>query len=140
MVKVYQTRPDNCWPAVLASMLEIPIEEVDNCNCSQSDWVEKTSQLLAKRGLFMVEIRLGDEEHPPGNEFQLQSTFRDRSLIIVGKGTHAYICRVHYAPKGVKLVNPNDVFFKVEFDPNPSGTVGHTLMPDSIILLCRLDQ
>ena len=54
----------NCFPACIASLLELPIQEVPNVelfmeeNNANTDWIDVINMFLAKRGLT---YRLADE-------------------------------------------------------------------------------
>jgi hypothetical protein len=50
--------PDgNCFAACIASLLELPIEEVP-INSGGDDWLPSTQAFLKTKGLFFLEIRL----------------------------------------------------------------------------------
>ncbi len=53
----------NCFAACIASLLELPINEVPNfCAYPADSWTEKLDEWLAARGLFSVEVRLDPEK------------------------------------------------------------------------------
>lgn len=55
-----QTRPTNCFQACVASVLDLPIEEVpDACDGSKWDW-DAFQDWLANRGLQAIEVGFGN--------------------------------------------------------------------------------
>lgn len=129
MVRVFQTRPDNCWPAVLASMLEIPIEEVDHCSfVTGSIRFNATQSFLSQRGLFYIEFAM----EPPYLPF---SEIPQGALVIVGthgrNKEHAAIARVYHV-SGL-------MGFEIAHDPDPNSEMKSEDIRRAI-LLCRLDQ
>lgn len=153
MKKVWQTRfgsDGNCWPAVLASMLEIPIEEVDHCACSLNKedraWEKSTDEFLASRGLFYVEVQRDEHDNWP------LSHIPERSLIILGCNTdrnlpHVIIGRafrvpIEEVPESKRAFGHPEATHGLDFelvhDPLPNGSTG--IKVDSILLLCRLDK
>lgn len=60
MKPVYQTRKGkegNCWAACLASLFEVPLEEVDHCAGNHADWLHQTDEWLRARGFYQVEAK-----------------------------------------------------------------------------------
>lgn len=141
MKPVFQTRfgkEGNCWPACLASMLELPLEETDHCTCSNPRWREDTDALLAKRGLFYVQI----SKNPDGS-FPT-TVLPNAAFVILGCSTernlpHVVIARyVHtaYHPDGQAA----SFQLWIVHDPiKPEGPSGEYTI-DALILLCRLDH
>ena len=60
MKPVFQTRfgrDGNCWPACIASILDLPLEETDHLACANEDWDERTMKFLKERGLSYIDVR-----------------------------------------------------------------------------------
>jgi len=60
MNQINQTRTGkdgNCWSACLASIFEVPIEEVEPCACNHEDWWEQTRAFLRRYDLWNLEIK-----------------------------------------------------------------------------------
>ena len=60
----YKAGPDqvgNCFPACVASILELPLEEIPNF-CAYENWYEKANEWLNKRDLCIVLIRGYDQD------------------------------------------------------------------------------
>jgi hypothetical protein len=119
----------NCWAACLASLLNVPLEEVDQCAGSNPDWQAQTDKFLADRGLFYIEL----SKDKNGN---LNTTmFPDGCLVIVGCNTkrgrsHAVIGRVRVSGMNIEI--------DLEHDPHPGGS--EALEMEHIILLCKYDK
>jgi hypothetical protein len=134
MIPVFQSRfgPEgNCWPAVLASMLEIPLEEVDHCSADNLEWEKATEQFLADRGLYCMEIDIGTSPNlnftqPPEGALVMTGWEKD-------KHCHTVISRVR--PHSDSSFDLDTVH-----DPNPTQKMGSAWTLISIMTLCRLDK
>ena len=72
MRRVLQTRfgypGGNCQQAALASLLELPLEDVpDFCNRYPSDWDQEMNRWLYGLGLFSLHLREPDDKHAAGS-------------------------------------------------------------------------
>lgn len=140
MIPVYQTRggrQGNCWPACLASLLELPLEDVDHCCAQHDDFHERSQRFLADRGLFYLEceIRGGvDPQHYPFSQVPhgalvigCDMAAGDRHL------DHVVVLRAEHQPE------PNNLSFMVIHDPARSdGSLRESYNIQRVILLCRL--
>lgn len=126
MKPVHQTRfgkEGNCWPACIASLFEVPLEEVDHLACQHPDWLERTDEWLKARGLYYVEVPWIQEDGS-GAPFPITCP-PEGTLVIAGCWTkrklpHVVIARVeilkrnehgHATAFGLNLVH----------DPHPTG-------------------
>lgn len=140
MKPVYQTRfgaEGNCWPACLASLFEVPLEEVDQCACQHEDWRAQTDAWLASKGLFYVEVPWVQEG--TGLPFPITCP-PDGSLVIVGCWSnrnlpHVCICKVNVVKRNEK---GQGIAFGVELvhDPHPEG--GAFSQVDGIMIFGKL--
>lgn len=145
MKRVYQTRfgkEGNCWPAVLASMLELTIEETDHCSANfhgDEQWLRNTEELLADHGLFHVEI----DRRPDGS--WPCTRLPEGAIVIIGlrkdhpkKLPHVVIARARL----IQLPEGSGLGFEVIHDPLSQD---RHLQPyegaevDSIFVLGRLE-
>lgn len=58
---IFGSENGNCFAACLASILELPVDEVPNF-CETEDWVERTNKWLEPRGLFFLAVGIPEEE------------------------------------------------------------------------------
>jgi len=95
------TQRGNCFAACIASLLELPLEEVPNF-CTKCDWREAANLWLASRGLFYVDLKL------PGD-------LRDEHVRFWGYHV--------ISGMSVRNIRHSVVGFggKTVFDPHPSG-------------------
>ncbi len=113
MKPVFQTRlgrgTGNCFSACLASIFEVPLEEVDHCSCENPNWLQNTEAWLAKRGLFYVEITIAGltcTEFPTG------------SLVMLGGLTKTGVEHVVVAKA---YLSEGKQCFSTVHDPYPEG-------------------
>lgn len=113
----------NCWPAVIGSLLHIPIEIIPNfCANDNKEWFEDTNTFLEHFGYRMVEIRL--LEQTPEDVFALLG---DVYLAVSGpsprgKFDHSVVYfgnkMVHDPhPDNTGLVKITDIGFLLPIDP-----------------------
>lgn len=140
MKPVFQTKfgaDGNCWPACLASLLEIPIEETDHCSCvDHPGWIQKTNEFLAARGLYYLQIDTGPDGLIPGGpipEGQLVI------LRVTGKTglPHVVIARARWFEERHETGECAGLEFIVVHDPSPTPTEPYKA--DAVIYLCKLD-
>ncbi len=58
----FGTKTGNCFQACLASILEVPLDEVPHFMTMRGDWFEHFNNWMAERGLFTVEVSLNAEK------------------------------------------------------------------------------
>lgn len=114
----------NCFSACLASVLELPIEEVPNFfhgeDKSPEAWWRRARAWLETQGFGIVCMTVDSDHHDP-----LHWYHPDAYLIVAGKSErgrdHAIVCR------GGRMIH----------DPHPSQT--GIIRPESVDLLYPLD-
>jgi hypothetical protein len=141
MTRVYQTRggaEGNCWPAALASILDLTLEETDHCCFSNEDAFERSQAFLAQRGLFYLEIVLD------GAKVFRFSLIPDGALVIgcdaSGELEHAVILRCDHGRPGQRGKDANnEMSFYVIHDPaRPDGSLRPDYQITRIMFICRL--
>ena len=63
MIPVAQTRTGangNCWPACIASILEIPLAEIPEFSLEPGQWLLDVQEWLATLGLYYVQVSPAD--------------------------------------------------------------------------------
>lgn len=58
---IFGSENGNCFAACVASILNLPVEEVPNF-CALENWVERTNDWLAPRGFFFLSVSIPEEE------------------------------------------------------------------------------
>lgn len=116
MIPVHQTvfgnGKGNCFAAVIASILELPLEEVPNfCGDYGDAWWEKTQEWLVLRGLYGIEFTLHPEQIQSGFVLPFPSEAR---FIATGKSPRG---EFHHCVVA-KLEQER---FQGVHDPHPSG-------------------
>lgn len=167
MKPVYQTRfgkEGNCWAAVLASMLELPLEATDHCACSldltDDTWSKNTDALLRDHGLFSIEVG----RNKAGN-WVFAGCPPDGALLIGGVSTnrklpHVVIVRCRHLPLDSAEITPEIIAdhkersggqwqlktagpaigFDVVHDPLPGADPASIVELEYLTLLCRFDR
>jgi hypothetical protein len=107
---VFGESSGNCWSACLASILEVPIEDVPNfcgdpaCN---ENWFSDTDKWLQERGLRIIDVTIIE-----GSEFGVGGD----GIYMIGRGK---------SPRGnfshSTVVTVQDGVFAMAHDPHPSG-------------------
>lgn len=139
MKPVFQTRfgkEGNCWPACLASLFEVPLEEVDHLACQHDEWRERTDAWLASRGLFYVEIPWTE-----GGNFPT-TCLPDGATVIAGCWTqrgfpHVVIARVQVIEHDARG-QASKFELHIAHDPHPKG--GQLEKVDGIMIFAALHQ
>ena len=124
MKKVYQTRfgekEGNCFPAALASLFELPLEEVpDFCNIYSTEtdeWYEKFVEWLNGFGFTSLPVDVDDLNRP---------NYKDCYLLVTGKNSdninHCVIYKngkvVHNPNKKSKGIKPKIIDLIFPLDP-----------------------
>lgn len=102
MKPVDQTKmspPDgDCFAACIASILELPLEEVPNYS-QQGEWWNEWDEWLFSRGLYILEVKRGDD--------------KDEEFV---KGYHIITGKSHSGDWNHSVVGLNG---KIVHDPNP---------------------
>jgi hypothetical protein len=126
MIPVTQTRTGkvdgNCFPACLASILEIPLESIPEFG-GEDEWIENTAKFLESVGLYYVQVKPDDP--------MLRVMFSVGRAYHTVKGT---------SPRGGQhaCVGLNG---KIVFDPHPQDGTGRGLIEVSAFgLLCSREQ
>jgi hypothetical protein len=106
----------NCFSACVASLLELPIEEVPHFG-SDDTWWATFQAWLKPRGLYAVLFKVdSDEQRPPGfHVVSGRSPRHDALHAVVGKG--AEIAHDPH-PSRDGLVSIEDVVLLVPFEPH----------------------
>jgi hypothetical protein len=112
MIKVEQTRTEigkgNCFQACLASIFEIPIEEVPDWNRNgETRWLDLYDKWLAERGLAMTLVGVGGNpyrEYPKDYYVYWIGGFESLRF----KGLHAVVMKN----------------YQIEWDPHPLREMG----------------
>lgn len=128
-------QPGNCYQAAIASALELPLDDVPHFATFCHDWIERSEQWFANRGLirsFYYERSLADLVWPlnvaPGTNFWGQRA--SRIVGVLGAGP---------SPRGpfrhVVVLDPDTG--AMIHDPHPSGA-GVTEV-DEVELILALD-
>ncbi len=136
MKPIRQTRlsgkDGNCWPACVASIFEVSLEEVDHLSNHHPDWWERSQLWLEQRGFCFVEISRRADGGWPVTEIS------ERSLVILSgvsqRGVrHVCICR----PRREKMPNGDPaVSFELVHDPAGGSVIVDKI--DAIILFVKL--
>lgn len=122
MKPVFQTRKGSdgdCWPACLATIFEVPLEEVAQCAANFPDWAEQTEAWLAKLGLFQNEIE-ATSDAMGRNRFPFIAPPEGTVCVVTGKRwgasiSHAVVAKVrHEAVEESGCVN---LRFEIVHDP-----------------------
>lgn len=94
MNRVFQTRfgkEGNCFAACLASLFEVPLEQVDQCACNNPTWAAETDAFLARYGLYMTEVKaeptgeLGNINPPPDGSLCMYSVKGSLPHVVIGR-------------------------------------------------------
>lgn len=142
VTKVFQTRhgkDGNCWPACLASILEMSISRLEHCSGHLPDWKEQTDRFLADSGYFFIELTKyhGDQVFrnitaPPNGTHVIAGCTSRRGF------SHAVIARVEHT----KLEEGECTEFHLRIVHDPADETledAEHYAINSIIFLCRLD-
>lgn len=140
MKPVLQTtfgKSGNCWPACLATIFEVPIEEVDRCACHHADTNEQTEAWLAKRGLFPLEIEVFQKNGQC--VFPIASPPDGMICVVTGKRadkslSHAVVCRVRHGKEISEKLR--EITFEVLHDP--LGDKQPFAITERIIFFCKI--
>lgn len=101
----------NCFQACMASILELPLEDVPHA-MMHSDWMERVNIWLASRGLGMVMVNLNTEEsyiHPlPAG-----------MIVMIGGRTMRHPSRLHSV---VAKTKAGGIAWDYIHDPHPDKT------------------
>jgi len=111
------TEPGNCMSACLASVLDVPLDDVPNFAAKGARYWDEMQRWLHARGLFLFELKVPPDQTPgtPDDLHYIASGVSPRGI------RHAVIMR-----EG-RLVH----------DPHPSGT-GLTTPPDHFYPIAKL--
>jgi hypothetical protein len=108
----------NCFAACIASLLEVPIEEV-KINPSADAWYESLQAYLRPKNLFFLEVRLDVAKHYPLYEMNgvycIMSGKSPRSFEGHDGTNHAVVGKINS-----EVGKP--VIFDAIHDPHPDGT------------------
>lgn len=135
MKPVHQTITDrdqgNCWSAAIASVLELPIEEVPPfVKLDRSRFYELATEWLSKRGLMILRVRM-PREYLTGDDIRFHH-LPECVCIASGKSP-----RGDYGHSVVgKIIDGHN--FVMTHDPHPDGT-GIEGMPWTFEFIVPLD-
>lgn len=118
MKAVYQTIIDpingNCWPACLASILEIDIDIIPNfCKDKNPNWWADTQKWLDDNGYFAIEVVFGK----PG-EVSPYSAFPDGAFVILTGPSTMFDNTQHAVVGKIKITSPDTQQVEFIHDPN----------------------
>lgn len=136
MTPTLMAHQDDCWPACLATIFDVPLSEVEHLTAKDPGFREETQKWLAKRGLFFIEIVA--EATPKGMILPFSgggASGADGGLCILAHGNdiqkrHAVVVEI-YCPSS------NQVGFRPVHDPNPGGLVPLS-RTTHIFLFCKI--
>lgn len=137
MKPVFQTRfgkEGNCWAACLASLFEVPLEEVDHCSGNHEDWLQNTTKWLAARGWYYLELTFPRDGQikctaPPDGQLLICGCVTERGL------NHAVIGEIHITDRHDDgQVKSYDVY--VAHDPIPGGS--KEIKINALMLICPI--
>ena len=141
MKRVMQTKfgpvEGKCFAACIASLLEVPIEEVtiDN-DPNNNEWFDSLQAYLRPKNLFFLEVRIDVAVHYPLYEMDgVWCVMSGKSPRTFPGGNGVNHCVVGK----IERSDSNPVVFNAYHDPHPDGTM---LKPDSLWglgFLCKLD-
>ena len=128
MIPLYQTRfwrseteRGNCWQAAVASVLELPLEEVPDFIQDDVDsgepWWPKFVAWCGERGIEPIELRPPLQEAPPGEYVVGTAATPD------GRGYHAFVARdgrMAHDPANTGWTWPVEMIIRLV--PKSSGT------------------
>lgn len=110
---IFGDRVGNCFPACIASLLEVPLENLA-INPDEQTWLETTQEALKPHGLFYLEVRLDVAVNYP------MYAMKDRLCVMTGKSPrgdfwHSVVARIGHNDAD------NTVIYELVHDPHPSG-------------------
>ena len=100
----------DCFRACIASILELPIEDVPHFVAIEHDWWGETQRWLAKRGLFAMWLPI---RHP--DEMHFCNPCEDSYCILAGASPRGNGIKHAVVGKIVQGWN-----FEIAYDPHPS--------------------
>lgn len=141
MTRVYQTNdceadcPGNCWPAALASILDLTLNDTRHLCAHADDFRDRTQAFLAERGLFYLEVPI--ETGPNKQSFPF--TLIPKGALFLGSDKsrrfdHAVVLRSEH-------IAADEMVFYIVHDPaRPDGSMRGDYQLVRVIFLCRLFQ
>jgi len=114
----FGVKEGNCYAACVASILEIPLEDVPNFCAAEGDWVYKMNKWLGGFGFCMYDLELSERGDFDG---KLEALFDGTWVIISGKSPRGDF---PHATVGRYRIDNEGESHRLEYihDPHPDGT------------------
>jgi hypothetical protein len=138
MKRINQTKfgplEGNCFAACLASLLELPIEDV-NIETGDNHWLESVQEFLRKRNLFYLEVRLDVAVHYP--LYALHGVY----CIFTGRSPRTFdVPDVNHSVIGrLDMDGEGQVIYNLVHDPHPACTFLKEGTLFGLGFLCKLN-